>query len=1660
MKALYVLLSVLFFSATTWAQVDISATGGTPNASYPTLKAAFDQVNLGTHTGIISIGISGSTTETASAILNASGNGAASYVAITIQPTGGTARTISGDIAGPLIDLNGADSVTIDGLNTGGNSLTISNTNTGTTASTIRLIQDASNNVVNRCNVRGSTGASGTTGVGNGVIYFAYGNSPITANDNNTISNNTIGPAGSNLPLFGILSNGVIGTGLITHDNNRILNNSIFDYFNPYESSAGIYLTNANGPWTISGNSLYQTASRTPVNGRSHYGIGVVTGNGHTITNNFIGGSSPSALGTAYTIAGTASNRFTGIYVVAGNLTITNIQGNTIANMSLTTSDFTVTTSGVWCGINFFSGNANVGTTAPNIIGATSGTDNIRIVSSGANGLVVGIHSGSIDTIAIQNNNIGAISFTGLSAPVAGHVAGISNSGQAALLTISGNNIGNTTADNMRSGTNGVTTGASIVSGITIPTVPVGNVIMAGNTIRNLSAYGTGPGFVRGIWTAAAANATATFFITGNAISVLTTNATLSGIAFGRAAAVGINVATGNNNIISQNTVHTLSCTNTGTSGSYVAGITTAFATNATITRNRIYNMANAGTSTSTTSPSVASGIVVYSGTDSVTVSNNMVSLGNGQNTNTAFIGIQCVNSTTPDPLSRIYYNTVHIEGTVLTGAQPSFGIARVDFSIVARTAPVDIKNNIVNNTRSGGTGGHFAIGNNYGLTTASSIGWGSNASNYNLLNANAATVGVWGGTTRLSFTNWKSSSAGDGNSMSAKPVSFANTVTGNLRLNFGTTPTSIESAGIPIVGITNDFDNDTRPGPAGAVNGASFAPDLGADEFDGVYLDIVPPIISYTPLSFTCNTNDRTLIATITDFSGIPITGAGLPRLFWRKNTDPYTAVTGTNIGSNQYRFVFGGGTATGDIVSYYIVAQDNAATPNMSAFPLAGASGFTANPPNASTRPNSPSNYVINNVLPSGTYRIGTGGNYTSVATAINAYNNSCLVGPIVFEIGDGIFQESPGWTIIKHPDASATNTLTIRPAAGATPYIGGNVVGDASLRILGSYVTIDGSNNGSQSRNLTIGNTSTNAPIALLIGSTGNNPITNVTIKNCKISTSAFVNPAVVLSDGIAYNDSGYFNNINFINNQVYHAGIGLHINAVPIAGNGNGLIIADNLMNVSNFEALGNGGIYLQGVDGAIVSGNKIGNFESGSTENDFGISLYNTSNTILTGNTISNLTYTSGSTAAPTGIRVAGNIPVSGITITNNTITGLNSNGGTNGSNTYGIYIANTVSGVTISQNKISQIINSNINGWGAHGILLNSSSTTANTAVTNNFIADVASYGYAGTAVNANGYGITINNGAGYHIYHNTINLAANQTLASGLPAAVFVNAGVTTPGAINLRNNIFSNRQTGGSTERYAILCRANSNVFATIDNNDYYTNGPNLSNIASANQANLAALQTAFGGNANSLNLPPTFMSGTDLRLNTNENLGLDNKGLPIGTVTIDIDSVARSTVTPDMGASEFAFLGFCASVNVSFVSNISGGTYQWQVDTGSGFVDIANGGVYGGATTATLTLINPPTSYASYKYRCVVDGTGIGAVNLYKVGANWTGASSTDWTDTGNWSCGIVPDQYTDMQVNKNVPNYPVLNAPVNIKSLLVQLGASVTIAAGGVLNVLGR
>lgn len=63
-----------------------------------------------------------------------------------------------------------------------------------------------------------------------------------------------------------------------------------------------------------------------------------------------------------------------------------------------------------------------------------------------------------------------------------------------------------------------------------------------------------------------------------------------------------------------------------------------------------------------------------------------------------------------------------------------------------------------------------------------------------------------------------------------------------------------------------------------------------------------------------------------------------------------------------------------------------------------------------------------------------------------------------------------------------------------------------------------------------------------------------------------------------------------------------------------------------------------------------------------------------------------------------------------------------------------------------------------------------------------------------------------------------------------------------------------------------------------------------------------------------------------------------------------------------------------------NTTFTVTATGTTptYQWQVDTGSGFVDLVNGTPYSNVTTATLNITGATIGMNGYLYRCIVSGS----------------------------------------------------------------------------------
>lgn len=132
----------------------------------------------------------------------------------------------------------------------------------------------------------------------------------------------------------------------------------------------------------------------------------------------------------------------------------------------------------------------------------------------------------------------------------------------------------------------------------------------------------------------------------------------------------------------------------------------------------------------------------------------------------------------------------------------------------------------------------------------------------------------------------------------------------------------------------------------------------------------------------------------------------------------------------------------------------------------------------------------------------------------------------------------------------------------------------------------------------------------------------------------------------------------------------------------------------------------------------------------------------------------------------------------------------------------------------------------------------------------------------------------------------------------------------------------------------------------------------------------------------------------------------------------------------------------------------AGITGSSYQWQVNTGGGFVDIADGINYVGTDSVKLVIKNVPSSWYGYQYRCVTDA-GKGDAYSLKVTARWLGAVNGAWENAANWLCGQLPDRYTDVLFNSGSA---IVNSAVEIRSLRVNPSAGITVTNGFDFKVL--
>jgi hypothetical protein len=631
----------------TFQKFNVSVSGAmTGNGQYGTLSAAFTAINAGPQTSAdISVLITGNTTEPAAgAVLNEN-----DWTSLTVMPSGDTARTVTGAITGglPLINLNGADRVKIDGLNSGGNSLTLINTtfsfNVGT--STINFKSDASYNVITNCTILSS--AAVHQSFDGGGINFAAGTT--TGNNFNVVSHCNIS---SYSP--GQLTKGVafLGSTLTTAYNrgDTIRNCNIYDYgYGPVQS--GVAVLSGNTDIVIKDNRFYQTGTIT-LAGATHSAVRIESplGSGFEVSNNIIGFASAAETGR-YTIAGSSSSKFQPILIQAGSTTPSNVQGNIIKETSMSGALTGVGTVAPFIGILVTSGSVNIGNVSGNTIGNQTDLQSISVTSTSASNIdITGIHTASTSPCITSGNMIGGL-YGAASSTGAVNLFGTKNT--AAGDWICQNNIFGGEVNNS------MQTTSAASSTILIGIQNTGrNSVITGNTVRNFTTAGGTAGTYA-------------------------------------ASAMGILVNPGSStHTVTGNTIRSIRSTNT-TQANMLSGIlVNGTSTGNVISKNLISDITASSSSATVNGIQIANGISTYS--------NNMISLGSGVNPGCTMHGIYETGGT-----NNVYHNSVLLTGNPTANSGNSYAFRSAQFVNVRNFLNNIFFNSRSNN---GSTGKHYAI--------------------------------------------------------------------------------------------------------------------------------------------------------------------------------------------------------------------------------------------------------------------------------------------------------------------------------------------------------------------------------------------------------------------------------------------------------------------------------------------------------------------------------------------------------------------------------------------------------------------------------------------------------------------------------------------------------------------------------------------------------------------------------------------------------------------------------------------------------------------------------------------------------------------------------------------------------------------------------------
>lgn len=864
------------------------------------------------------------------------------------------------------------------------------------------------NNVVTGCTLANFGGAPSAANPAGGIL--AYGQQSLSITGNNINTNDGTGTDHVN-KLQGIYVD--VASGSAT----GVLGNTITLHGGGTSSQlTGIETTSSpnviGASLNINGNAVSNSTYSTATTG-NFYGIfnSAACISANINGNNFINNSTASASGDYYNIYNTG--------LVSSMLMMT---ANTFDGLNFTAPAVSSTVYNIYC--------ATTGTNATVMINGNNFRNISFLGTSGSTGLFSGIYfTASASSAIITGNTFGTLSLKS-----SGLIHFIHHSSNTPVINVFGNTINTGFTRTLNSGDTYFYYGNN--------TAATGTTAISFNAVKHVSQTGTSAFY--GIYNNCTALQKQEFL--GNVFDTISSGSGLTSIISTTAANTTNYAANMISHVTAGGTIHGIDCSPSGTattrdylhhnivhsftatSASTVSAIRVSPGSQATLIKNKIYDILN------TNAGGTTYGIHIAGSTGTLTsvmdtLANNLI----GDLHASAASGTLPVAGIYIDGGTKVHvvYNTVNLNTT-------SSGSLFGSTALFASTTPsVELRNNILVNTSSpagaGVTSAYRRSGTN--LSTYMPV------SNNNLFYAGPVALGhsiFYDGTTAYSFLSaFKTLVSGrDIASVTENPpfISTQGSTANYLDID-PSIATQVESGALPVA-VLDDYSSNTRN---------TTTPDIGAWEnaFTASNDLSEPALLGSGFTTSNCSGTVRTLTTSLTDISGVA-GGLLAPRVYYKVNSGTYSsaqgALTAGTALNGTWSFNLNYTAVGGDVISYYVVAQDIAATPNVLASPANGFSGSNVN--TVISAPATPDTYTIltSPVLSIASVSACAGNSATLSASGTGAATYTWS-GPLSFSA-------STQTVVIPASNTPSTNvyTLTALSAAGCSVTLTASVTTNA--------------------------------------------------------------------------------------------------------------------------------------------------------------------------------------------------------------------------------------------------------------------------------------------------------------------------------------------------------------------------------------------------------------------------------------------------------------------------------------------------------------------------------------------------------------------------------------------------------------------------------------